>query len=160
MFKPRFSLKMVHLDQHVLWSTPVRSWHVSSLQPLLPLGQAWELELSFVVYYFSLRNLSASAHHQFLHNEWILCFTRLPLCHSITTEADQLSVLSHPHQVDVKYYPFLFGHQSRLWEWVQSAYQLHWTMHVCPEQMIYHGAQLVGLQIHLFGIKSAAGQCK
>jgi hypothetical protein len=42
---------------------------VSHCQPLLPVEQAWELELSLLVNSFSLGSLSVSAHHLFLQGD-------------------------------------------------------------------------------------------
>jgi hypothetical protein len=65
-----------------LQSDPTRNWYVNNSWHLWLTRLAWELELSFLVSYFSIRSLSVAVHYQFLQGGRIYCLIRLwgPSC--------------------------------------------------------------------------------
>jgi hypothetical protein len=83
----------------------MQSWYVSSHQPLLPMGQPWEVELSFLVHLFSLGSLLVSVHYQFLQGGEMFSFHQTEVMPHATTQVGsakcvnqwvEFSILAHP----------------------------------------------------------------
>jgi hypothetical protein len=99
----------VFFCRNVVRTGSARNWYVSSHQPFQPTGEAWELELSFLVDYFFLGRLSVSAHYQFLKGGQCVIFPILWLGHPTSTQAGsvQHSTPSLPARSEI-FPPFIW----------------------------------------------------
>jgi hypothetical protein len=116
----------------VLWSGSVRICYVSSCQPLLPAGQTWELELTFLVNCFSFGSLWVSAHLLFLKGGGMFCLYQIVAGNTLLPHRlGQLSILPQPYQVEAKCFLHLWPPVlSRCSFWFMSICVLH-DMDIC-----------------------------
>jgi hypothetical protein len=111
VFEPRlFLVGCVVCCRWVLWSDPVKSWHVSSCRPLLPAGQAWQIELSFLDDCFSLDSLSVSVYYQFFQGGGICSLQQPVVWLPLLTQAESVHHSASLPPGKVKHSLHLFVH--------------------------------------------------